>query len=751
MILQLRLSCRLVIPRKLILSKNATNFLNSKLFSTTAFVSMPRKARLSTLTAADEEEKEIIVDSKWSNYAPRRRNTFDEVRSVTSFGSLRVDADNVPQLELNRVEETKERSSLGGSYTESYSKINAHKSDYLSLLIEEQSNTNFPSITPLVPEKLPTQDEEESIAKQHFSFGKFRENKTIPVSFENPKTSEKGDFNYFDEMMFQESYQKFSTEEANKIREVKVDGSVQVAREQSLDSELNLIDQDYFSPNFGKPMDVIEGQSDFSAFPVTTENIKLNKDDNLNYIDEQFFNPQLKASSNLHTNLEAEKNENFVPSTSWFESDISAFEPVIDVVEDKADTDDELKARMKAKRAEKLSEKVSKQQEIENVAESDVKKPVKKTRTKTSTEGSALDYVRRLRKSQDSPTSATHPHDLLGHHLQDRFLAATSNLQHSVADRRLSVVDEEVIEHVGVYVDVKKYKPPDLETYTRNEVKELLLSKILYNDHDIVAVWKPYGIPMFLTDKTSKTITQKTTKPKHRFSIQCFLPELAKRVDAKNLYEVHRLDSTTTGVVLYAKTKEMELKLRKLFYEKKVQKSYICLCNGVPQADSGVIDIPVGEGSVGGRTRMTLRPDYNASKIISNKKSTTANIFQAVTEYRVLSSQNNASLVETKMLSGKKHQIRLHLGLGLGCPILGDHKFSYPDQFGKPQRVKGDILHRLHIRKSKSRDLPIFLHARKISIPDIVPDGNLVISANLPHFFTKTMKKLKLRANRNDN
>ena len=93
-----------------------------------------------------------------------------------------------------------------------------------------------------------------------------------------------------------------------------------------------------------------------------------------------------------------------------------------------------------------------------------------------------------------------------------------------------------------------------------------------------------------------------------------------KTEDAPSIH-ISRLDHTTTGVVLYAKTKEMELKLRKLFKEKKVQKTYLCICNGVPQADSGFIDIPVGEGSIGSKRRMTLRPDYNNSSLINKKAS----------------------------------------------------------------------------------------------------------------------------------
>lgn len=115
----------------------------------------------------------------------------------------------------------------------------------------------------------------------------------------------------------------------------------------------------------------------------------------------------------------------------------------------------------------------------------------------------------------------------------------------------------------------------------------------------------------------------------------------------------------------------------------------------------------------------------------------------------MLATSGNASFVQTEMVTGRKHQIRLHLGLGLGTPILGDSKYSYPDKVGTPQKVMGDIVASLKIRKSKARHLPIYLHARRIILPDILPNGrNLVITANLPHFFSKTLQKLHLKSKR---
>ena len=161
------------------------------------------------------------------------------------------------------------------------------------------------------------------------------------------------------------------------------------------------------------------------------------------------------------------------------------------------------------------------------------------------------------------------------------------------------------------------------------------------------------------------------------------------------------------------------------------------------------------------------RPDYSKeiSQAISNKKTSQRERLEAVTDYKVLSNFNSAALVQCNMSTGRwikamdqtlfnilflrKHQIRLHLGLGLGTPILGDHKYSYPDVLDKPQKVKGDIVARLRLQPSKTRDLPLFLHARRIVIPGVLPERDLVITANLPHFISKTMKRLRLKADKN--
>lgn len=87
------------------------------------------------------------------------------------------------------------------------------------------------------------------------------------------------------------------------------------------------------------------------------------------------------------------------------------------------------------------------------------------------------------------------------------------------------------------------------------------------------------------------------------------------------------------------------------------------------------------------RFRITLKPDYRGSDVADTKKwsKTRSSVLPAVTEYTTLVSVSNRSLVELKPVTGFRHQIRAHVGLGLGTPILGDHKYSYAEELGRPQ------------------------------------------------------------------
>ncbi|XP_047494917.1 uncharacterized protein LOC125043019 [Penaeus chinensis] len=268
------------------------------------------------------------------------------------------------------------------------------------------------------------------------------------------------------------------------------------------------------------------------------------------------------------------------------------------------------------------------------------------------------------------------------------------------------------------------------DKYTKHEILGLLKRSIIYDKYDIIGLYKPFGLTM-----------QGGGGGKHHV-LTDFLPELAQHLRTDELHIIHRLDADTTGVLLLARTPAMASTLKKMFKERQVKKTYWGITKGIPKLLHGVIDIPIVEGLVDDRRRMVLCPDVPGFKTPSGNKK------QAITEFKVLSKANSTSLIELSPVTGVKHQLRVHLGFGLACPILGDHKYSHLQKLA-PQRLPGDTLTCLKIKQSKVRGLPIFLHSRSILLPEIVEGKNIFIKAKLPAFFNKTLSLLKLNKHMN--
>jgi RluA family pseudouridine synthase len=128
-----------------------------------------------------------------------------------------------------------------------------------------------------------------------------------------------------------------------------------------------------------------------------------------------------------------------------------------------------------------------------------------------------------------------------------------------------------------------------------------------------------------------------------------------KRDPKKNdndLYIIHRLDKGTSGVILFARNKEAHRKLSLLFETREVEKIYWCLVKGLPAPQT--IDAPIFR-----------LPSKKIRSIVDPKGKPSS------TQIKPLASFDGVTLVEAKPLTGRTHQIRVHLS-HIGFPLLGD-------------------------------------------------------------------------------
>ncbi|XP_072163711.1 pseudouridylate synthase RPUSD4, mitochondrial-like [Diadema setosum] len=282
-----------------------------------------------------------------------------------------------------------------------------------------------------------------------------------------------------------------------------------------------------------------------------------------------------------------------------------------------------------------------------------------------------------------------------------------------------------------------RHQTRDLSRLTGGVVASILRERVIYDDGDIIALDKPYGLPVH-------------GGPGVRHSIDSLLPWLARKLDrAKSqpeLHLIHRLDKETTGVILLARSEMTARALHELFRKREIIKRYWVITVGVPSPREGILDMPMKEQEVAGKHRMVVKPDlgdvYPESWGVRLGRDRDAHT--AITKYKVLHYHHNCALVQLEPSTGVKHQIRVHLAQGLGCPILGDHKYSHQNKLA-PQRLTDSILRSLGITQPKARTVPMHLHARQLIIPHTFNGRNISISTKVPWHFGHNMKRLKLK------
>lgn len=191
-----------------------------------------------------------------------------------------------------------------------------------------------------------------------------------------------------------------------------------------------------------------------------------------------------------------------------------------------------------------------------------------------------------------------------------------------------------------------------------------------------------------------------------------------------------------------ATSRDMSQRLHKMFADRLVEKRYFAVTKGVPDNREGIIDIPIEEGVINGKERMVLRPEVQEE--LRRYQAPSRHAKNAKTYFKVVQTCRNTALLEVVPETGVKHQIRVHLGFGLRCPVLGDHKYTYLDKLA-PQRLPVDMLVALNCRQSKVRNIPMLLHARTLTIPEIGRNRSpIILRAPFPAHFRSIAGMLHL-------
>jgi 23S rRNA pseudouridine1911/1915/1917 synthase len=215
---------------------------------------------------------------------------------------------------------------------------------------------------------------------------------------------------------------------------------------------------------------------------------------------------------------------------------------------------------------------------------------------------------------------------------------------------------------------------------------------IIYEDTDVLVVDKPAGLtthpPQAGYDQT--LVNALLYMKKELFGAAKLRPGV-----------VHRLDKETSGVMVLAKNKHSHDRLIEQFKKRKIKKEYRAICWGVIKKDKLSIDMPLARDA---KNRLKMKVSFIKSK-------------SALTRINVLERLKEASFISLDLLTGRMHQIRVHLKF-LGYPLVGDKKYGIKDKYDN-----------------------LFLHAYRLGFYHPRTDEFIEFSSKLPGYFDEFIKK----------
>ena len=214
---------------------------------------------------------------------------------------------------------------------------------------------------------------------------------------------------------------------------------------------------------------------------------------------------------------------------------------------------------------------------------------------------------------------------------------------------------------------------------------------VIYEDNHLLVVNKPAELP---------TMGVAADRPSLLTVAKQYIAKKYNKPGNVYLGVVSRLDAPVTGIVVIARTSKAAGRLSEVFRQRRANKKYLAVVEGVPDQIEGTLEHYLRKDERHRRVHTTHAdcPDAQLARL----------------RYQLLSSEDECSLVQIELETGRKHQIRVQLAK-IGHPILGDRKYGSKEIFPKG----------------------IALHSTSLELPHPVRDETMCFSASLPASWMK--------------